>query len=95
MRNLEERFSDYYSERFGDYYDYHERLSEFDERFRNFGSTCCDKVVDPISLIVTLAAITAVSLFLRQAVIDNNIMMAKKRRKRDDFIILLGNYVEI
>ena len=35
---------------------------------------CCDPVVDPISLLTTLAGIAGLALFLRQAVIDNNIM---------------------
>ena len=34
---------------------------------------CCDPVVDPISLLTTLAGIAGLALFLRQAVIDNNI----------------------
>ena len=29
---------------------------------------CCEKVVDPISMLATIAAIAAVSLYLRQAV---------------------------
>ena len=45
----------------------------------NAGS-CCDGVVDPMSLLTTIAAIAAVSFFLRQAVIDFDIMMARKRR---------------
>ncbi len=41
---------------------------------------CCDGVVDPISIISAIGAIGAVSLFLRQGVIDNMIMMARRRR---------------
>lgn len=54
---------------------------------------CCDAVVDPVSLFSTIGAITAISLFLRQAVIDNNIM--GRRRKRSvieafDFVFKQG-----
>ena len=38
---------------------------------------CCDPVVDPISLLTTFAGIAGLALFLRQAVIDNNIMGGK------------------
>ena len=44
-------------------------------------------MVDPISLLVTIGAITAISLFLRQAVIDNNIM-ARKRKKRSKYNLI-------
>lgn len=40
---------------------------------------CCDAVVDPISLLTTIAGIAALALFLRQAVIDNMIMGRRKR----------------
>ena len=42
---------------------------------------CCDAVVDPISLLTTIGAITAISLFLRQAVIDNNVMGAGRKKR--------------
>ena len=42
---------------------------------------CCDAVVDPISLLTTIGAIAGASVFLRQAVIDNNVM-GMTRRKR-------------
>lgn len=42
---------------------------------------CCDEVVDPISLLTTIGAIAAASVFLRQAVIDN-MVMGMTRRKR-------------
>ena len=45
-------------------------------------SECCDPKVDPVSLLVTIGAIAAASAFLRQAVIDNNIM-GGRRKKRD------------
>ena len=54
-----------------------------------YGTECCDNKVDPISLLVTIAAIAAVSWFLRQAVIDNMIMMAKRRRREIDANSLL------
>lgn len=41
---------------------------------------CCDAVVDPISLLATIGAIAALSLFLRQAVIDFMVMMARRKR---------------
>ena len=41
---------------------------------------CCDHVVDPVSLLATLGAIAALSLFLRQAVIDFMIMMGRRKR---------------
>ena len=37
------------------------------------GLQCCDPVVDPISLLAALGAIAGLSLFLRQAVINNNV----------------------
>ena len=43
---------------------------------------CCDEVVDPISLLTAIGTIAAASLFLRQAVIDNNVMGAGRRKKR-------------
>ncbi len=55
---------------------------------------CCDAVVDPISLLTTIGAIAAVSLFLRQAVIDNMVTMAK-RRKRSTFLGIASKGTEI
>ena len=44
---------------------------------------CCNEVVNPISLLVTIAAIAVAAAFLRQAVIDNNVMgLGGKRRKK-------------
>ena len=43
---------------------------------------CCDAVVDIVSLLAAIGAIGAVSLFLRQAVIDNMIK-GRKLFKRD------------
>lgn len=51
---------------------------------------CCEPKVDAISVLVAIGAIAAVSAFLRQAVIDNNVMGAGKRKKRSEFI-LKGN----
>ena len=57
-------------------------------------STCCDAVVDPISLLVTIGGIAALSIFLRQAVIDFNIM-AGKRRKRNLEFLSKGTYTTV
>ena len=44
---------------------------------------CRNNVVDSVSLLVTIAAIAVASAFLRQAVIDNNVMgLGGKRRKK-------------
>ena len=48
---------------------------------------CCERKVDILTLGVVLVAIAALSVFLRQAVIDNNIMAAGKRRKREASLI--------
>ena len=50
---------------------------------------CCAPVVDPISLITAIGAIAALSLFLRQAVIDNMVTMAG-RRKRSMFLDIMS-----
>ena len=42
---------------------------------------CCDAVVDVTSLLTAIGTIGAVSLFLRQAVIDNMIKMARRRKR--------------
>ena len=47
-----------------------------------YGSvSCCDAKVDPISLLTAIGAIAAVSLFLRQAVIDNMIAPPRKKKR--------------
>ena len=51
-----------------------------------YGSQCCDPVVDPITLVATIGAIAALSLFLRQAVIDFMITGGKKKRSFDFLI---------
>ena len=42
---------------------------------------CCEPVVDPISLLSTIGGIAALSLFLRQAVIDFMIKMGKRKKR--------------
>ena len=49
---------------------------------------CCEAVVDPISLLATIGAITALSLFLRQAVIDFMVMMRRRKKRQEDNSIL-------
>ena len=50
--------------------------------YGSYGAQCCDAVVDPISLLTTIAAIAGLALFLRQAVIDFMVMMAGRRRRK-------------
>ena len=45
-------------------------------------SSCCDPTVDIMSVLVAIGTIAAVAVFLRQAVIDNNVMGAGRRKKR-------------
>ena len=54
---------------------------------------CCDAVVDPISLLVTIGAIAGLAQFLRQAVIDAMVMMGG-RKKRSKPIINL-EFIEV
>ena len=54
---------------------------------------CCEPVVDPISLLTTIGGIAALSLFLRQAVIDAMVMMGG-RKKRSKPIINL-EFIEV
>ena len=42
---------------------------------------CCEPVVDPISLLTTIGGIAALSLFLRQAVIDFMIKGGKRKKR--------------
>ena len=51
-------------------------------------SQCCEPKVDPISLIATIGSIAALSLWMRQAVIDFMIKGARKRKSLNqlDFI---------
>ena len=42
---------------------------------------CCEPVVDPISLLTTIGGIAALSLFLRQAVIDAMVMMGGRKNE--------------
>lgn len=62
--------------------------------YLDYDYSCCEAKVDPISLLVTIGAIAAVSWFLRQAVIDNNVMMAKKRRKKRHFFPIIEGQLE-
>ena len=53
---------------------------------------CCDAVVDPISLLVTIGAIAGLAQFLRQAVIDAMVMMGAGRqlkRSKHNFWIFI------
>ena len=56
---------------------------------------CCDAVVDITSLLTAIGTIGAVSLFLRQAVIDNEIMMARRRKRGIDsnFVLKGTEYI--
>ena len=47
---------------------------------------CCERKVDVITLLSVLGVITGISVFLRQAVIDNGITGGKKKRSFDFFI---------
>ena len=59
-----------------------------------YGTECCERKVDVITLVTVIGAIAALSLFLRQAVIDNMITGGKKKRSLN-FIdyIFLGMFV--
>ena len=62
--------------------------------FSGYGSQtqCCDGVVDPISLLVTIGAIAGLAQFLRQAVIDAMVMMGAGRqlkRSKHNFWIFI------
>ena len=58
---------------------------------------CCEPVVDPISLITTIGGIAALSLYLRQAVIDFMIKMGrrKKRSNQQDSWLTFDNIDDI
>ena len=66
-------------------------------------SQCCDAVVDPISLLTAIGAIAAVSLFLRQAVIDFKVKGARSFRKErssflpdfDEFTFIADHFTDI
>ena len=67
--------------------------------FGGYGSQtqCCEPVVDPISLITTIGGIAALSLYLRQAVIDFMIKMGrrKKRSNQQDSWLTFDNIDDI
>ena len=44
--------------------------------------TCCDGVVDPLILLSVLGAITALTVWLRQQIIDKVMMDRRRRRKK-------------
>ena len=54
---------------------------------------CCESKVDPISLLITIAAIAVVSAFLRQAVIDNNIVGVGRKKRNLDLDVRLGEFL--
>ena len=62
---------------------------------------CCEAVVDPITLLVSIGAIAGVSLFLRQAVIDFMVMMAGRKKRalgiQDtvEYSMLQGNVIDL
>ena len=57
---------------------------------------CCEPVVDPISLLTTIGGIAALSLFLRQAVIDFMIKGGKrKKRSNQDSWLTFDNIDDI
>ena len=58
-------------------------------------SSCCDPTVDLISVLVTIGAIAAISAFLRQAVIDNNVMGAKRKKRKVNFWWYPGKPIKI
>ena len=43
--------------------------------------SCCDPKVDIMSVLVAIGTIAAVAVFLRQAVIDNNVMGPGRKRR--------------
>ena len=54
--------------------------ASFDYGYSQQVSGCCDPVVDPISLLTVIGGIAGLSLWLRQAVIDFNIMGGRRKR---------------
>ena len=56
---------------------------------------CCDPVVDPISLLTTIGGIAALSLFLRQAVIDFMVMMRRRKKRNKPDLWLSGDFNEV
>ena len=59
---------------------------------------CCEPKVSLITLITAIGTITAASVFLRQAVIDNNIKAGKKKKRSldyDDINFVIGHFAEI
>ena len=53
--------------------------------------SCCEPKVDAITLLTVIGAIAGLSLFLRQAVIDNMIQAGRKKKKRSLEFVFTGN----
>ena len=56
-----------------------------------YAGSCCEPKVDAITLLTVIGAIAGLSLFLRQAVIDNMIAAGKKKKKRSLEFVFKGN----
>ena len=59
--------------------------------YGDYGSTCCERKVDPLTLLTVIGAIAALTWFMRQAVIDNNIQAGRKRSIGILDFVLQGN----
>ena len=73
---------------------YHSDNSDYSGRSRqygDYGSTCCERKVDVLTLLTVIGAIAALSWFMRQAVIDNMIAAGKKRSLGVFDFVLQGN----
>ena len=57
----------------------------------DYGGSCCEPKVDAITLLTVIGAIAGLSLFLRQAVIDNMIQAGRKKKKRSLEFVFTGN----
>ena len=57
----------------------------------DYGGSCCERKVDAITLLTVIGAIAGLSLFLRQAVIDNMIQAGRKKKKRSLEFVFTGN----
>ena len=59
--------------------------------YGDYGTTCCERKVDPLTLLTVIGAIAALTWFMRQAVIDNNIQAGRKRSIGILDFVLQGN----
>ena len=59
--------------------DYSGTSRQYGYGYSGYGSTCCERKVDPLTLLAVIGAIAALSWFMRQAVIDNMIAAGRKR----------------